>query len=65
MDTEPRNSLAGPFLSHLILVLSIYELDRFPAPLPHYNGPSSWQTDNIFCALKTMARRMYTEEDTR
>ena len=64
MDTEPNPSLADPFLSHLVLVLSIYELGPFPAPVPRYDGPSSWQTDNILRALKTMARRMYTAEDT-
>jgi hypothetical protein len=64
MDADPQNSLADPFLSHLVLVLSIYELGPFPAPVPRYDGPSSWQTDNILRALKTMARRMYTAEET-
>lgn len=64
MDTEPHNSFSDPFLAHLVLVLSIYELGPFPAPVPRYDGPSTWQTDNILRALKTMARRMYTAEDT-
>ena len=56
--------LFDPFISHLVAVLSIYELGPFPAPVPRYNGPSNWQTDHILNALKTMARRMYTAEDT-
>jgi osomolarity two-component system, sensor histidine kinase NIK1 len=64
MDADSQNPLADPFLSHLVLVLSIYELGPFPAPVPRYDGPSSWQTDNILRALKTMARRMYTAEET-
>ena len=64
MDAEPHNSFSDPFLAHLVLVLSIYELGPFPAPVPRYDGPSTWQTDNILRALKTMARRMYTAEDT-
>jgi osomolarity two-component system, sensor histidine kinase NIK1 len=64
MDAEAQNPLADPFLSHLVLVLSIYELGPFPAPVPRYDGPSSWQTDNILRALKIMARRMYTAEET-
>jgi osomolarity two-component system sensor histidine kinase NIK1 len=63
MDAE-HNSFSDPFLAHLVLVLSIYELGPFPAPVPRYDGPSTWQTDNILRALKTMARRMYTAEDT-
>jgi len=63
MDAE-LNSFSDPFLAHLVLVLSIYELGPFPAPVPRYDGPSTWQTDNILRALKTMARRMYTAEDT-
>jgi hypothetical protein len=64
MDAEPHNSFSDPFLAHLVLVLSIYELGPFPAPVPRYDGPSTWQTDNILRALKTMARRMYTAEET-
>ena len=64
MDAEPHNSFSDPFLAHLVLVLSIYELGPFPAPVPRYDGPTTWQTDNILRALKIMARRMYTAEDT-
>ncbi len=63
MDAH-NNSLFDPFVAHLVVVLSIYELGPFPAPVPRYNGPSNWQTDNILNALKTMARRMYTAEET-
>jgi len=64
MDGEANNSFSDPFLAHLVLVLSIYELGPFPTPVPRYDGPSTWQTDNILRALKTMARRMYTAEET-
>ncbi|KAH9168376.1 hypothetical protein EDB89DRAFT_1855582, partial [Lactarius sanguifluus] len=64
MDAQQNSYLFDPFISHLVVVLSIYELGPFPAPVPRYNGPSNWQTDNILNALKTMARRMYTAEDT-
>lgn len=64
MDPDPSNSLSDPFLAHLILILSIYDLPHSPSPIPGYNGPSTWQTDNILRALKTMARRMYTAEET-
>jgi osomolarity two-component system sensor histidine kinase NIK1 len=63
MDAQ-NSYLFDPFISHLVVVLSIYELGPFPAPVPRYSGPSNWQTDNILNALKTMARRMYTAEDT-
>jgi len=64
MDGEAHSSFSDPFLAHLVLVLSIYELGPFPTPVPRYDGPSTWQTDNILRALKTMARRMYTAEET-
>jgi hypothetical protein len=39
--------------------------DREGKLLPHpFGAPFTWQTNNILCALKTMARRMYTAEDT-
>lgn len=63
MDAQ-NSYLFDPFISHLVVVLSIYELGPFPTPVPRYNGPSNWQTDNILNALKTMARRMYTAEET-
>ena len=63
MDAQ-NSYIFDPFISHLVVVLSIYELGPFPTPVPRYNGPSNWQTDNILNALKTMARRMYTAEET-
>lgn len=53
-----------PFLSHLIAVFSIYELGPSPAPLPRYDGPGDWQTDSILRSLNSLARRMYTAEET-
>lgn len=63
--TEPR-APQDPFLSHLIAVLSIYELGPSPAPLPRYesDGPYDWQTDSILRSLGALTRRMYTAEDT-
>jgi osomolarity two-component system sensor histidine kinase NIK1 len=63
MDPEANNSFSDPFLAHLFLILSIYDLSPSPPPIPSYDGPSTSQTDNILHALKTMARRMYTTED--
>lgn len=51
------------FLNHLVAVLSIYELGPFPAPVPRYDGPADWQTENILRALGAMARRMCTAEE--
>jgi len=63
MDGEAHSSFSDPFLAHLILVFSIYKLGPFLTPVPQYDGPSTWQTDNILCALKAMACRMYTAEE--
>jgi osomolarity two-component system sensor histidine kinase NIK1 len=64
MVPEAIDSSSDPFLAHLVLVLSIYDLGPSPSPIPSYDGPSTWQTDNILRSLQTMARRMYTAEDT-
>ncbi|KAF8523467.1 putative nik-1 protein (Os-1p protein) [Hysterangium stoloniferum] len=54
--------MSHPFLSHLVAVLSIYELGPTPTPLPRYDGPADWQTDAIERSLANVARRMYTAE---
>jgi osomolarity two-component system, sensor histidine kinase NIK1 len=64
MVLEAVNSFPDPFLAHLILILSIYELGPSPSPIPSYDGPSTWQTDHILRTLKTMAHRMYSAEHT-
>lgn len=64
MLPEAVTSFSDPFLAHLILILSIYELGPSPSPIPSYDGPSTRQTDHILRTLKTMAHRMYTAEDT-
>ncbi|TDL24346.1 hypothetical protein BD410DRAFT_719898, partial [Rickenella mellea] len=51
------------FLSHLIAVLSIYDLGPFPAPIPRYDGPQDWQTESILRSLTSIAKRMYTAEE--
>src|SRR5258708_2606392 len=58
------SSPQDPFLSHLIAVFSLYELGLSPAPLPRYGGPNDWQTDSILRSLNSLARRMYTAEET-
>lgn len=55
--------LNDPFLSHLIALLSTYELCPMSTPPPRYDGPSDWQTDSILRSLAAVARRMYTAED--
>jgi len=57
-------SLNDPFLSHLIVLLSTYELCPMSTPPPRYDGPGDWQTDSILRSLSAVARRMYTAEDT-
>ena len=59
-QTLPTDS----FLMHLVALLSVYEVGPSPAPLPQYNGPSDWQTEAILKSLNTVARRMYTAEET-
>ncbi|KAI0072318.1 hypothetical protein K474DRAFT_1557475, partial [Panus rudis PR-1116 ss-1] len=52
-----------PFLSHLIALLSVYELGPFSTSIPKYEGPSDWQTQSILRSLDAMARRMYSAEE--
>ena len=64
MEPEAYDSLSGPFLAHLVLILSNYELGLPRAPIPRYDGPSDWQIDSILRTLETITNRMYTAEDT-
>lgn len=53
-----------PFKSHLVALLSVYELGPFPPiPVPRYDGPTDWQTDTILNSLSMFARKMWTAED--
>ena len=52
-----------PFVSHLIALLSVYELGPSSTPVPKYEGPSDWQTQTILRSLGAIARRMYTAEE--
>ena len=63
MEPEAHDSFSDPFLSHLVLILSIYESGLPRAPIPYYDGPSTWQTGHILRALKAISNRMYTAED--
>lgn len=62
---------AHPFLSHLVALLSVYELQPTVAstagtpgiPLPRYEGPTDWQTDAIERSLGVIANRMRSAEE--
>lgn len=60
---EYTRGLNDPFLSHLIALLSTYELCPMSTPPPRYDGPGDWQTDSILRSLSAVARRMYTAEE--
>ncbi|KAF4622058.1 hypothetical protein D9613_009580 [Agrocybe pediades] len=52
------------FKSHLVALLSIYELGPYNgAPIPRYEGPSDWQTETILRSLSAIATRMWTAEE--
>jgi hypothetical protein len=59
----PEVASDGDFLSHLVAVLSIYELGPFPAPLPQYKDKTDWQAESIMRSLTVMAHRMYNAEE--
>ena len=57
--------MMDPFKSHLVALLSIYELGPFPGtPIPRYEGPTDWQTESILKSFGEMARRMCSAEET-
>jgi osomolarity two-component system sensor histidine kinase NIK1 len=64
MTDSYQQGLSHPFLSHLIALLSAYELCPMSTPPPRYDGPTDWQTDTILRSLGAVARRMYTAEET-
>lgn len=53
-----------PFRTHLVALLSIYELGPPGAPLPRYDGPSDWQTDTILRSLNAIAKRIHSTEES-
>lgn len=57
---------SDPFQSHLVALLSLYELQPYPhaLPIPRYDGPTDWQTDSILRSLGVIARRMYAAEES-
>ncbi|KAI6039407.1 hypothetical protein EDC04DRAFT_2568449, partial [Pisolithus marmoratus] len=63
MDRRRRDPMHDAFLSHLIALLSTYELCPMSIPPPRYDGPADWQTDTILRSLAAVAQRMYTAED--
>lgn len=58
------SSVNDPFLSYLMRVLTMYETEPTPTPLPTYDGPRDGQTDAIKRSLALLAQRMHTAEDT-
>ncbi|CAL1702932.1 unnamed protein product [Somion occarium] len=62
VDQMALQSLQHPFVSHLIALLSVYELGPSSAPVPKYEGPSDWQTQSILRSLGAMARRPDTKK---
>lgn len=67
----PPIAATHPFLSHLVALLSVYELQPAqnsksgtPAlPLPRYEGPQDWQTESIERSLAVIANRMRAAEE--
>ena len=52
-----------PFQSHLVALLSIYELGPFAgAPILRYDGPADWQTEMTLKSLGVVAKRMWDVE---
>jgi len=72
-STVPQSSCVPehPFLSHLVALLSIYDLEPNPMasagspaiPLPRYEGPRDLQTDAIERSLVNIAHRMCLAEE--
>ncbi|KAF8836110.1 hypothetical protein BDN67DRAFT_882862, partial [Paxillus ammoniavirescens] len=60
---DHNRGLNDPFHTHLIALLSTYELCPMSTPPPRYDGPSNWQIDSILRSLSAVARRMYTAEE--
>ncbi|KAF9221190.1 hypothetical protein BS17DRAFT_665413, partial [Gyrodon lividus] len=60
---DHNRGLNDPFLTHLIVLLSTYELCPMSTPPPRYDGPSNWQIDSILRSLSAIARRTYTAEE--
>lgn len=57
-------TMTDSFKSHLVALLSIYELGPYPgAPIPRYEGPADWQTETILRSLAAVAKRMWTAEE--
>ena len=56
MEPEAYDFLSCLFLAHLV--------SSFPSTSSGFDGPSTWQADNILRALQTISNRMYTAEYT-
>jgi hypothetical protein len=65
MHTPPHTP-TDPFYTHLIALLSVYEMGPYPGatvPVPRYSGPSNWETDQILRSLGVVAKRMWVAEE--
>jgi len=60
----PPTSQMDPFKTHLVALLSLYEVTPFARPpIPKYDGPADWQTDAILKSISKIAHRMWSAEE--
>ncbi|KXN83025.1 hypothetical protein AN958_01913 [Leucoagaricus sp. SymC.cos] len=52
-----------PFLRHIVLLLSVYEIGTKAAPPPIWHGPETWQTISITRAIKALGERLWMAEE--
>lgn len=63
ITTVPFLQDGDPFLRHIILLLSVYELGTKSAPPPVWYGIRTWQTDAIIRAIVALGRRLWDAEE--
>jgi methyl-accepting chemotaxis protein len=59
--SAPKESIGDPFLTHLVALLSVYELGTNAIVLP-YTGPSTYYHDSILRSITAITNRMHTAE---
>ncbi|KAI0312760.1 hypothetical protein OF83DRAFT_1066675, partial [Amylostereum chailletii] len=60
----PQSIIDDPFLAHIYVLLSIYEVGSLSKPPPAYDGPTDWAQDIVIRGINSLARRMFTAEAT-
>ncbi|KXN86097.1 Hybrid signal transduction histidine kinase J [Leucoagaricus sp. SymC.cos] len=53
---------SDPFLRHIVLLLSVYEIGTKVAPPLIWHGPETWQTISITRAIKALRERLWMAE---